>query len=268
MTTLIATVPSIADYRSRLVTELSQRIRKNPRYSLRAFARSLTLSPAYLSRLMSGKLPLTIPVARKIIEQLPLDEESANGFLQSAMDQKEQRVRKTRKKALFGPPTTKMKTLSEDVFEVISSWYHYAIIELTRIKRFRNDPGWIAEKLSITKEQAGAALDRLIRLGIIRQDSDGALKKTDNWFTTTHDVPSEAIRHFHKQVLGLALRSVEEIDVSERDLSAMTFAIDPKKMFEARKMISKFRRRMAAVLSSGPASQVYQLSIQFFPLSK
>jgi hypothetical protein len=36
------------------------------------------------------------------------------------------------------------RRLTEDTFEVVSHWYHYAILELTAVESFRPDPRWIA----------------------------------------------------------------------------------------------------------------------------
>jgi cyanate lyase len=52
-----------------------ERINKNPKYSLRAFARDIGLSPSLLSMVMSGQRQLTAKQAAKISLKLKLSDE-------------------------------------------------------------------------------------------------------------------------------------------------------------------------------------------------
>jgi hypothetical protein len=45
-------------------------------------------------------------------------------------------------------------------------------------------------------------------------------------------------------------------------------AIDPRKMEEAKRRIEEFKNQMADLLTEGNCKEVYQLNIQFFPLTK
>jgi transcriptional regulator with XRE-family HTH domain len=55
-----------------LNADLSKRKQKNPRYSLRAYARFLGLDPSTLSRILAGKQPPSITVVRKLLRKLGL----------------------------------------------------------------------------------------------------------------------------------------------------------------------------------------------------
>lgn len=66
--------------------ELVRRQQRNPRYSLRAFARATGVSPATMSQVLSGKRSLTLRTARNIIQRLPWDESSRRRFLNSLVD--------------------------------------------------------------------------------------------------------------------------------------------------------------------------------------
>lgn|GEM_PF-5007755 len=56
----------IEDFRQYLNLELDRRIMRNPRYSLRSFARFLEVDSSALSKMLRGKRPL----GRKMIRQL------------------------------------------------------------------------------------------------------------------------------------------------------------------------------------------------------
>src|SRR2546430_13739191 len=65
-TTLSRSLLADTDYRRVLRKELESRCRTSPRYSLRAFARDLKISPSRLSEILSGKQGLSRAAARGI----------------------------------------------------------------------------------------------------------------------------------------------------------------------------------------------------------
>lgn len=71
-------VKTAADY---LTTIFNERKEKNPRYSLRAFARSLGVSSGQLSEILSGKRPLSHKLARRISIALALTEEESQKLI-------------------------------------------------------------------------------------------------------------------------------------------------------------------------------------------
>lgn len=78
-----------ADYRQKLEAELALRKRKNPRYSLRAFAAFLSVDVSYLSRLRAGRLILSVDLAASFAKRLGLSgKERADFILSAAEEQK------------------------------------------------------------------------------------------------------------------------------------------------------------------------------------
>ena len=55
--------------------------------------------------------------------------------------------------------------------------------------------------------------------------------------------------------------------VQERDISSMTLAIDRKKLQKAKELINKFKDDMEELIESNNPDDVYNLSIQLFPLT-
>jgi len=64
-----------------LISTFNERKDKNPRYSLRAFARSLGVSSGQLSEILSGKRPLSHKLARRISIALTLTEVEAQKLI-------------------------------------------------------------------------------------------------------------------------------------------------------------------------------------------
>jgi uncharacterized protein (TIGR02147 family) len=71
---------SVPAYRDILKEEFSQRRRRNPRYSLRAFARDLKLSPSMLCDVINGNHGLSRAGASKVAQALNLNPQESEFF--------------------------------------------------------------------------------------------------------------------------------------------------------------------------------------------
>ncbi len=234
-------------------------MKKNPQFSLRAFARQVDVSPAVLSRVLSGKRRLTFKLAVRIADALvlgPLEREELYSFFTSSESRKEDGEDRFEKE------------LTIDCFNAMKDWYHYGITQLLFMKSFKEDPKWIAKMLSITELEAKMAIDRLLRLEIIDRDEDGNLFRTSTHLSTSTDVASSGIRHFQKQILEKSIYSLEHDDIMDRDITSITIAINEDRILEAKKEIMKFRKKMAEYLAEGEKTRVYNLGIHLIPLSK
>jgi uncharacterized protein (TIGR02147 family) len=253
-----------------LQREFSRRESRNPRYSLRAFAQLLKVAPGALSEILASKRKLSVAFGERCAERLKLSPEDRKQFLDllrkhDEVDQKIRRVKRMRDSA------GDYQHLDEDIFSFISDWYHFAILSLNHTRDFKYDIGWIASRLDLTPSEVTNAIDRLERLNLITRDPvTGRWRPTDSQLTTGKDIPSEAIRRFHDQCLTRARDSLSKIPVTERDVTSVTMAIDPAKLPAAKEMIRHFRRQLAKLLEDDEPNrtEVYQLNIQFLPLSK
>ena len=237
---------------------LAEKTKKNPQFSLRAFARMVDVSPAVLSRVLSGKRKLTFNLAVRIADALvlgPIERETLYSFYTGADGEKNQEDRHE-------------KELSIDCFNAMKEWYHYGITQLLLVDSFSEDPKWLAKMLSITELEAKLAIDRLLRLEILDRDESGRLYRTSTHLSTSTDVASAGIRHFQRQILEKSIESLEHDDISERDITSITIAINEERIPEAKKEIMRFRKRMAEFLSEGEKSRVYNLGVHLIPLSK
>lgn len=240
-----------------------ERCRNNERYSLRAFAKSLSIPPSSLSEIINGKRPLTPKLRDKIGRALDMSPEeikaySARPHGNSSGDFKESKE-------------TPYAQLALDSFYIISEWYHYGILQLLRTKGFKNNPQWIAKRLGINPIQAKLAVERLIRVGILEEGSKGQLKDITNGSTThlINNFSNEELRSFQIKALEKAIGTMREVPVTLRDNTSMTMAVSKKALPFAKKEITKFRRELTKKLEAYAApDEVYQLAISFTPLTK
>lgn len=248
------------NFRRLLQDRLLESCRKNPQYSLRSFARSLDVSPSALSAMLNGKRPITSKMKLRLGSALGLTTDELMQFSSASS--------KTKK-----PKQSSYHLLELDLFAVISDWYHYAILELTKIKDFDIDTLAISKKLGITKSEANFAVERLKRLGFLAQDSKGKwIDATPNSGFVTNiqgKTTSLGSKKLQTQILEKSIQAIEQVSLEKRNHTSMTMAINSKDLEYAFEQIKKFRRNLCNDLESSPdPDEVYQLHIGFYPVTK
>jgi uncharacterized protein (TIGR02147 family) len=249
---------------------------RNPSYSTRAFARDLGISQSLVSLILHGKRNVTLKQALKFAEVLEIDGATAESLIKSAAiasarDRTARQYLEARLEAKrTSAPDDETVSIQVDRFRVISQWYHLPILDLISTKDFIADARFVAERLGITELQANDAIERLIRLGLL-EIKDGKWAKTHAKIFVPTDRSHEAVRGFHRQMIGKALDELQDTSVeafSEREISGTTMSIDPARLPELKKTLARLQRKFSDIATKGEASQVYQLNIQFFNLTK
>jgi plasmid maintenance system antidote protein VapI len=113
-------------FRDVLTGDLDARRARNPRYSLRAYARALKLDHATLSQLLRGKRRLTTRMVRRVGAQLKLTAVEIDLHCAQENDA--------------------------------------AVLRLIQRATFRPDSRWIAAQLGIPLDEVNVTIQRLIRL--------------------------------------------------------------------------------------------------------
>lgn len=230
---------------------LNERCKVNPQYSIRAFARSSGISHTVLSLVLAGKRTLSKKATERLADYLNLDPAKRKALMQR-----------------YSNVDDVFETLSLDSFELISDWYHYAILSALELPEAKLDSKWMAKQIGIKPLQAKLAIDRLKRLGLIEQDTDGSWKQGSAPIKIDNKYSSSATKKFHKQLLARAAESIDKDPISDRDFSSMTFSMDPSLVEYARKRIQTFRRELTAELESkGQPGAVFNFTLQLYPVT-
>lgn len=263
-------------YQERLREELTKRVAKNPRYSLRSFAAHLGMGPSALSLILSGKRSISTKLVERIFSVLEFSQSEQKRFLESVIEDKKVRglvrvsphlktkLKQTRVKA--GADISHEVGLDE--FRIISEWYHYAILELTSTPSFRPEVKWIAHALGLSEIEAKLAVERLLKLELL-EEKDGTLVKTNQKIDTKDKTKTSAFhRKRQKQILEKSIQSLESDPIETRNHSGITFCINPDRLGEAKAKVEKFMWEMAEYLMEGNRERVYELNVSLFPLQK
>jgi uncharacterized protein (TIGR02147 family) len=249
------------DFRFFLQNELSFRCSKNPNYSLRSFARFLSISPSALSAMMNGKRPITEKMKERLGFRMGLSIEQLKNL--RAKPHGNSRISKTTHEDHF-------QQLTIDTFTVISEPYHYALLELMKTQDFHWDSKWISQRLDKTVSEINFAIERLERVGILEKNQHGNLTDTTDGFTTDirEGLSTQAQRRFQENSLKQAISSLQNTPIEFRDNTSITFALNKSDIPKAKKMIKGFRRRFCNELEENSnLNEVYQLTIAFTPLT-
>lgn len=249
-----------------LQQELVSRCQKNPSYSLRAFARALDISSSALSGMLNGKRTITASSVEKLGKAIGLDPKEITRY----------KILARENKMGVGAEVTSQEEFQQitlDSYAIISDWYHYAILELIRVRDFQPDVAWIAKSLGITKSEANIAVERLQRVGLLEITQDGKwLDKTLEGKATNiqGDLTSVASRKLQKQILELSLRCLEEMPSTElRNHTSLTLAINPEDIPLAKEKIKNFRRELAEMLESNKnPTEVYHVNVSLYPVTQ
>jgi len=252
-------------FRLFLQAELGRRCGKNPQCSLRAFAKYLAIDHATLSQLVRGKRALTARAIRKLRKlgtRLGLDRATIDGYV--AHEPRWGRA------AAFDAALSEVQQLANDAASVISDWYHYAILELTRLHHFKPDTRWIARVLGITADQVNVALTRLTRLGLLEMaDRHRWIDKSGDTTASLAEFSQAAVERLSEQVRLLMLGAMETVPPGRCEHSSTTLALCTDRLPNVLERIARFRRELIALLEEDPVrDDVYQLEISFFPVTR
>lgn len=234
-------------FRVWLQTEFTRRCRVNSRYSIRAFAKQLDINQSTLTQILNGKRK----VSKKFIDNM--EEKVGVKFHFQSVGQNDLDF--------------KYSILSVDAFTVIADWYHYAILEFTAVKNFKSDPKWIAQKLGITVSEVNMAVDRMVRLGMIKKKNGKIQRSKQHVANYTEGVTSGAHKEFQRQLLTKALQAIDNCPQDKKDITSITMPANSKKIKEVKEKIRKFRREICDYLEDGNHDSVYQMCVQLFPLT-
>ncbi len=264
------------DYRKYLRDSYEESKASKRSFSFRFFAREAGFaSPNFLKLVMDGARNLTIDSIPKFSKALKLTRPEAEFFEALVLfnqahtaEEKSRHYGRMAKSRRF----REVKSLAREQFEYYSKWYYSAVRELVELPDFSADPFEICRRLvpNIAPKQAKDALALLKKLNLVEAGPDGKLRQVDRTITSGAEVKSLHVINFHREMLARAAESMDLVPAPERDISAVTLGVPASKVAEVKERIARFRRDLLASIGAAEEKpdRVYQLNLQFFPLSR
>jgi len=231
--------------------ELKRRCERNPRYSIRAFARSLDIHPSTLAAILSQKRPLTPKTAERLLSSLGMDPTERQKLISSLLaDGANEKP--------FGPA-------EDEAAFAASSWQHSAVLALLRTDKPPATIAAISRRLELAPVQVNEILNRLIYLGLVQPAAVGwALTEST---LSAETVNEQALLASRLQLLDRAKNSLREDYPDAREFTGVTLTGSAAQVRHARELIRRFCVDLSRLMESGPSDEVYQAVVNLFPLS-
>lgn len=249
---------------------------QNELTSLRSLALSLKLSSSYLSKVFRGERRLSPKLVAPLGKVLRLDHHEIKELQRRILGELETRKMATGVQTVREEQDAKLATDYESLgaksFWLIEEWYHLPLLNLITVENVSFDARELAKRLGVAVERVQASIERMIRDGLIKRDHKNNLIRTEMKIRFPTQRSDSRIRAYHKKMIEKALKHLDKIpteaDFNERLISGVAFAADPKKIPQAKVLLEEAMYKAAELLTDGECSEVFQLNLQLFPLTK
>jgi uncharacterized protein (TIGR02147 family) len=262
------------DYREFISDYFQDRKKGNPAFSHRMFARQAGFKTSnFMYLVMAGKRNLTKDSMTKIALAMKLKKRELDYFENLVFFCQSQTVKDRehyltllntiRKGAFF-------KQLGGDHYEFIANWLNPVVRELATMTRGKVDEGKLSSRIAahVTPAEVRKSIDLLLRLGMLSRTPDGGYKQTDSLLSTGPGITGIAAAQYHIGTMALAAEAIERFKPEDRELVGMTLGVSPQTFERIRERMWEFRQEVLAMADDPSPEQVYQLSIQLFPMTK
>ncbi len=240
----------------------------------------MKVSAAFLTQVFSGKKSL--PPDRfaevcKFLDLDPYEKDNLKAILAGEQISQNYQIKS------HAPAKGRAKGKAQNIFSdyklelsrnsvCLKDWYYPAILDLATTQNFQSNSIWIAERLGIGRMQAEIAVKELLNSGHLVSENDQWIKASQK-IRTSNPLGALEIRTFHiknlekaQAILSASASGPEEL--STREISSLTVAVNPTHFEAARKIILEALHEAAEVLTQGECTEVYNFSVLLFPLTK
>jgi uncharacterized protein (TIGR02147 family) len=263
---------SYIDYRRYLADFYTETKKSSPFCSYQYMAMKVSLDTSNFAKVLLGKRHLpekTIGFFKALCKMDDHEFEYFVCMIRWAKARKEKQAQQLFER-LIQMQGSQPHVLDTLQFEYYRHWYHAAIYALLDVVCFTGNFRKLAALLQpkITVQEAKDSVELLLKLGLVEIDEGTRYIPVRKTLSTGERWQSYAVHQFQKETAELALRSLDEHDKEERDVSTLTFSASAADLTVLRKLTREYRRSVMELIgSSTGADRIYQLNCQLFPLS-
>ena len=263
------------DYRKYIANYYTEQ-KKIAGLSWRSFAKASKFSsPVFLKLVCESKSRLSKKAAERVADAMGLKGYEKDYFvLLVAYNQAKNAVAKS---TIFN----KLREISLDnhanvieksLYQYYSNWLNSAIRELASSITAAT-PKELASLLQteVNTEAISEALKFLSKSNLLRKSTIKGQYTLGHKIITTGktSTPIMAIRNLHRQMGLLALDSLDNVPITERNFSTLTLGLTKKSYQDIVQEFVNFRRKIIDIATRDTTTErIYELNLQLFPLSK
>ncbi len=232
-----------------LISKYNSLKENSPRFSQRALAAQVGISPGYLSKVMSGQKNPSIQVMERLAKALKVDDLSR----------------------FSNEKSKQFEILNDDSLWLFEKWYHVAVLDALTLDQPKINADFLSKALGLSKSITVDVLRELVRRGFVRLGPNGSFQKVEKKIRLPTLRSIDTIRRFHQQMLLKAIdlmeRKVTQADFEKRLVAGVTVASNSEQIEKARAFLHEALYKTVEILMEGDsADTLYQVNVVMTPL--
>lgn len=251
--------------------------KRNPRYSLRAWANSLGMpSHALIFQIINGKRKITLTTAKKISKYLKHDELQNRYFqkmieLSKCNDSLDIEKIQLEMKFLSNRGQTAAQSLSD--YDMQKEPLNYFILELADLICLPNEPTLIKSllKISYSEIEIKNSIALLLNRKYLTISPKGHLVRSTNRFIFSESETSvSAIQQYHVKNMFHAIEAISKQSPDCREFSGIVLNINLDQISEIKNCLRDFLKSFVAQFDAPNEqhSSTYQFNMQLFQIAE
>lgn len=263
------------DYRAFLKSYAELMKKKNPSWSLGAWAQALNLkTTSSITKILKGERDAGAAITDKLIFYFKFNNEQERYFRDLVRLQKVKKDPMLANILLEKINTLKSDEISRDLPEedclLLSNWYYLALCEMSRNKSFKNNSKWISSKLlpKVTPEEVKSAIKVLKKERLIQIDKNGRMTPSYERLYAINKKNSEILKLYYLQLIQYSQQALLTVPPADRHFSSLVVHMSSKSLERANQLIIEFRSKFEKLMYDSDGDKVYLMQVQLFPMTK
>lgn len=241
----------------------------NPRYSMRALALALGVSPPALWNMLKGKRGFSHARLLGIAEKLKLTATERKHLTllaeledQAASTPKETTLKRISRNRNF------VRTLNVPIekTEEFLLWDLFVLIECFHLTNVPPNARELAELSGLPPERVHTLIGRLLKLGIVEEEADGRYRKVVGSVIGESAVDRSDFKKIHLEGLRQASEAVGRVPAARRYSVTEMVTLEPGLVGEAKKIVDDALNELHTLQAkSRGAKAIYSVCLHLFP---
>jgi uncharacterized protein (TIGR02147 family) len=168
--------------------------------------------------------------------------------------------------------STPHRVIDRNAYTFYKEWHHSAIRALLDIVDFKNDYKSLAIRLfpPVSVKQARDSIALLSQLGLIAKNAQGFYKPTDKMVVTGEFIKDAMVKQFQMKCLEHARNVLANGSNQAHRNVTLTASLSEKAYNRVSDRIQQMKTEVRSIVHKDelPASKVYHLNVNFFPMSQ
>lgn len=263
------------DYRAFLKDWFAYKKASQSSFSLRSVAREAGLAAGYLPMVLRGQRALSEKALTKLNRPLGFSSSEGSYFrllvILGETDSQDVRLDTLAQLQRFkGYRAANVREF--DVHRYLTHWYYVVIREMALLPDFRADAAWIQGRLKVRVplRDIEGALEFLSANHYLEIADDKSAKVPVKDLNCVGGVYRIALTQFHREMLALAIQSMENTRSEERLILGHSFSIPAENFSKAKAILQSALKSITELETSKEkeADTVYHLEMAVFPLTQ